>query len=277
MPPTSKSRRRPGSNASPRSLFARLGIPKSTRAPGGISRRRCRSNTSTVSRARPNAKLVLVTADDADTAGEGKTTTTWGLGDALNHIAKKAMICLREPSLGPVFGHERRRRAGLRSGGAMEDIICTHRRLQRHRLAKGILLAAMLDNHIHHGNDSHRRAAHRVGGRGDMNDRALPTSRWPWAARQRYPRQADSTSWGLRGHGHLLPVHLARRPQGSASADRGRLHARPEAGARPLPGHGAMTVLLKDAIKPNLVQTLENNPPSSTAALRQHRPGLQLP
>src|SRR5258708_3078929 len=124
---------------------------------------------------RPNAKLVLVTAMTPTPAGEGKTTTTVGLGDALNHIGKKAMICLREPSLGPVFGVK----GGAAGGGyaqvvPMEDI---NLHFTGDFSAIGLannLLAAMLDNHIHHGNelgiDPRRIQWRRVV---DMNDRAL--------------------------------------------------------------------------------------------------------
>src|SRR5207248_9444978 len=103
---------------------------------------------------RPNAKLILVTAVTPTAAGEGKTTTTVGLGDALNHIGKNAMICLREPSLGPVFGMK----GGAAGGGyaqvvPMEDINLHFTGDFNAIALANNLLAAMLDNHIHHGNE----------------------------------------------------------------------------------------------------------------------------
>src|SRR5580765_3873459 len=126
-------------------------------------------------KARPNAKLVLVTAISPTPAGEGKTTTTVGLGDALNHIGKKAMICLREPSLGPVFGLK----GGAAGGGhaqvvPMEDINLHFTGDFAAIAMAHNLLAALIDNHIHHGNelgfDLRRVTWKRVL---DMNDRAL--------------------------------------------------------------------------------------------------------
>ena len=135
----------------------------------------CRWTTSIRLQDRPNGKLVLVTAISPTPAGEGKTTTVVGLGDALNRIGKKALICLREPSLGPVFGMK----GGAAGGGyaqvvPMEDINLHFTGDFNAIALANNLLAAMIDNHIHHGNelgfDVRRITWKRVI---DMNDRAL--------------------------------------------------------------------------------------------------------
>ena len=215
--------------------------------------------------ARPLGKLVLVTAISPTPAGEGKTTTTVGLGDALNCIGKRAVIALREPSLGPVFGLK----GGAAGGGhaqvvPMEDInLHFTGDFSAIALAHNLLSAA-IDNHIHHGNelgiDVRRIAWKRVV---DMNDRAL-----------------REIAVGLGGPGNGFPrqdgfdivvasevmaiLCLATSLQDlrerlgnivvASTRDRQPIHA------RDLKVHGAMTVLLKDALAPNLVQTLENNP-----------------
>src|ERR1700704_1104947 len=155
--------------------LAKLGIPEDHLEPYGNFKAKVSLEYLDGLKARPNAKLVLVTAISPTPAGEGKTTTTVGLGDALNHIGKKALICLREPSLGPVFGMK----GGAAGGGyaqvvPMEDI---NLHFTGDFNAIGLannLLAAMIDNHIHHSNalgfDLRRIAWKRVM---DMNDRAL--------------------------------------------------------------------------------------------------------
>ena len=136
---------------------------------------------------KPNGKLVLVTAISPTPAGEGKTTTTVGLGDALNRIGKKAIVCLREPSLGPVFGVK----GGAAGGGyaqvvPMEDINLHFTGDFNAIALANNLLAALIDNHIHHGNalgiDVRRITWPRVI---DMNDRALRAS--PWSPRRHRP------------------------------------------------------------------------------------------
>src|SRR5467141_142969 len=155
--------------------LAKLGIPEEHLEPYGHFKAKVSLEYLAGLKARPNAKLVLVTAMTPTPAGEGKTTTTVGLGDALNHIGKKAMICLREPSLGPVFGVK----GGAAGGGyaqvvPMEDINLHFTGDFNAIALANNLLAAMLDNHIHHGNelaiDVRRIAWRRVV---DMNDRAL--------------------------------------------------------------------------------------------------------
>ncbi len=215
---------------------------------------------------RPDGKLVLVTAISPTPAGEGKTTTTVGLGDALNRIGKKTMICLREPSLGPVFGVK----GGAAGGGyaqivPMEDINL-HFTGDFHAIAAANnLLSALIDNHINHGNelriDPRLVQWKRVV---DMNDRAL---------RKIVVGLGGTANGFVREDGYDIVVasevmailclssslmdlkdRLARIIIGYTQGDRKPIYA------RDLKAHGAMAVLLKDAIKPNLVQTLENNP-----------------
>src|ERR1700719_1461696 len=214
---------------------------------------------------RPNGKLILVSAITPTPAGEGKTTTTVGLTDALNHIGKKAMLCIREPSLGPSFGMK----GGAAGGGyaqvvPMEDI---NLHFTGDFGAIGLahnLLSALIDNHIHHGNelgfDVRRIAWKRVM---DMNDRAL----------------RDITV-GLGGPGNGFPrqdgfdIVVASEVMAIFCLAKSLIDLKERLGnivvgyrrdltpihARDLKAQGAMTVLLKEALKPNLVQTLENNP-----------------
>ena len=212
-----------------------------------------------------DGKLILVTAISPTPAGEGKTTTTVGLGDALNHIGKKAMICLREPSLGPVFGMK----GGAAGGGyaqvvPMEDINLHFTGDFSAIALANNLLAALIDNHIHHGNelgiDVRRIQWKRVV---DMNDRAL--------------RQIVA-SLGGPGNGYpredgfdivvasevmaifCLATSLEDMKKRLGSIVIGYTREQKPVYARDLQAHGAMTVLLKDALAPNLVQTLENSP-----------------
>src|SRR5580765_4827351 len=216
-------------------------------------------------KARPNAKLVLVTAISPTPAGEGKTTTTVGLGDALNHIGKKAMICLREPSLGPVFGMK----GGAAGGGhaqvvPMEDInLHFTGDFGAIQLANN-LLAALLDNHLHHGNelgiDVRRIQWKRVL---DMNDRALrDITVGLGGTANGYPRQdgfdivVASEVMAI----FCLSTSLEDLKKRLGNIVVGYTRDQKPVKASDLHGHGAMTVLLKDALAPNLVQTLENNP-----------------
>ena len=200
---------------------------------------------------KPNGKLILVSAITPTPAGEGKTTTTVGLTDALNHIGKKAMLCLREPSLGPSFGMK----GGAAGGGyaqvvPMEDINL-HFTGDFHAITSANnLLAAMVDNHIYWGNalgiDQRRvvwRRVHRHERPRAALDRLLARRR-----RQRLPARGRVRHHGRLGdHGDLLPRQGPRRPQGAARQHRRRLYARPQAGARrDLKAHGAMTALLKE-------------------------------
>jgi formate--tetrahydrofolate ligase len=216
-------------------------------------------------KARPNAKLVLVTAMTPTPAGEGKTTTTVGLGDALNHIGKKAMICLREPSLGPVFGMK----GGAAGGGyaqvvPMEDINLHFTGDFNAIALANNLLAALLDNHVHHGNelgiDVRRIAWKRVV---DMNDRALRDIVVSLGGPGNgYPRQ---DGFDIVVASEVMAIFCLSTSLVDLKARLGRIVAAYTRDQKPvlasdLSAHGAMTVLLKDAIKPNLVQTIENNP-----------------
>jgi formate--tetrahydrofolate ligase len=214
---------------------------------------------------RKDGKLILVTAMTPTPAGEGKTTTTVGLGDALNRIGKKAAICLREPSLGPVFGIK----GGAAGGGyaqvvPMEDInLHFTGDFGAIQLANN-LLAALIDNHIHHGNelsiDSRRIQWKRVV---DMNDRALRDVVVSLGGTANgYPREdgfdivVASEVMAI----FCLATSLEDLKNRLGNIVIGYTREQKPVTARHLNAHGAMTVLLKDALNPNLVQTLENNP-----------------
>ncbi len=214
---------------------------------------------------RPDGKLILVTAISPTPAGEGKTTTTVGLGDGLNRIGKRATVCLREPSLGPCFGMK----GGAAGGGyaqvvPMEDINL-HFTGDFHAI--GIahnLLSAMIDNHVYWGNanalDTRRIAFRRVV---DMNDRSL--------------RQITSSLGGVsngfaREDGfditvasEIMAIFCLAKDLDDLTDRIGKIvvgytRERKAVCARDIKAHSAMAVLLKDALMPNLVQTLENNP-----------------
>ncbi len=214
---------------------------------------------------RPDGKLILVTAISPTPAGEGKTTTTVGLGDALNRIGKKTMVCLREPSLGPVFGVK----GGAAGGGyaqvvPMEDINLHFTGDFSAIALANNLLAAVIDNHIHHGNeldiDVRRISWKRVV---DMNDRALRDVTISLGGTANgFPRQdgfdivVASEVMAI----FCLATSVKDLKQRLGNIVIGYSRAGKPVTARDLKAHGAMTVLLKDALKPNLVQTLENNP-----------------
>ena len=212
-----------------------------------------------------DGKLILVTAISPTPAGEGKTTTTVGLGDALNHIGKKAVICLREPSLGPVFGMK----GGAAGGGyaqvvPMEDINLHFTGDFNAIALANNLLSALIDNHIHHGNtlgiDVRRITWKRVM---DMNDRALRDITVSLGGPGNgFPRQ-DGFDIGVASE--VMAIFCLATSLKDLKARLGKIvigYTRDQKPvlARDLNAHGAMTVLLKDALKPNLVQTLENNP-----------------
>jgi formate--tetrahydrofolate ligase len=213
----------------------------------------------------PDGKLILVTAITPTPAGEGKTTTTVGLGDALNRIGKKACICLREPSLGPVFGMK----GGAAGGGyaqvvPMEDINLHFTGDFNAIALANNLLAALIDNHIHHGNelgiDVRRITWKRVV---DMNDRALrEITVGLGGPGNGFPRQdgfdivVASEVMAI----FCLATSLKDLKERLGNIVVGYTSAQKAIRARDLNAHGAMAVLLKDALKPNLAQTLENNP-----------------
>ena len=214
---------------------------------------------------RPDGKLVLVTAITPTPAGEGKTTTSVGLADGLNRIGKQALVCLREPSLGPCFGIK----GGAAGGGyaqvvPMEDINL-HFTGDFHAIgAANNLLAALLDNHIHWGNalglDARRISWRRVV---DMNDRALRSTVCALGGiGNGFPRQDgfDITVASEVMAIFCLADNLEDLQRRLGNIVVGQTRERKPVTARELKAEGSMTVLLRDALQPNLVQTLENNP-----------------
>jgi formate--tetrahydrofolate ligase len=214
---------------------------------------------------RPDGKLILVTAMTPTPAGEGKTTTTVGLGDALNLLGKRAVICLREPSLGPVFGMK----GGAAGGGfaqvvPMEDINLHFTGDFNAIALANNLLAAMLDNHVHHGNELGV-DVRRIGWRRamDMNDRALrELVVGLGGVGNGYPR---TDGFNIVPASEVMAILCLATSLGDLKRRLGNIvvaqtRERVAVRACDLEAHGAMTVLLRDAIKPNLVQTLENNP-----------------
>jgi len=242
----------------------RLGIPEEDLEPYGRFKAKISLEYIESLKDRPDGKLILVTAISPTPAGEGKTTTTVGLGDALNRIGKKTMICLREPALGPVFGMK----GGAAGGGyaqvvPMEDINLHFTGDFAAIALANNLLAALIDNHIHQGNqlgfDVRRIAWRRVV---DVNDRALREIVVGLGGPGNgYPRQDGfdivvasevMAIFCLATSLQDLKERLGKIVIGYTAAQKPIL-------ARDLKAHGAMTALLKDALKPNLVQTLENN------------------
>src|SRR6187431_2600756 len=212
-----------------------------------------------------DGKLILVTAISPTPAGEGKTTTTVGLTDALNRIGKKAMSCLREPSLGPCFGMK----GGAAGGGyaqvvPMEDINL-HFTGDFHAITSAHnLLSALLDNHIYWGNslgfDARRVAWRRVL---DMNDRALRSIvNSLGGTANGFPREDgfDITVASEVMAILCLALDLKDLKKRLSNIIVAYTRDRKPVRARELKGHGAMTALLKDAIAPNMVQTLEGTP-----------------
>jgi formate--tetrahydrofolate ligase len=214
---------------------------------------------------RPNGKLILVSAINPTPAGEGKTTTTVGLTDALNHIGKKAMLCIREPSLGPSFGMK----GGAAGGGyaqvvPMEDINL-HFTGDFHAITSANnLLAALLDNHIYWGNalgiDQRRVAWRRVL---DMNDRALrQIVNSLGGVANGFPRE---DGFDITVASEVMAIFCLARNLEDLKQRLGNIvvaytRDRKPVRASDLKAHGAMTVLLKDALAPNLVQTMEGTP-----------------
>ena len=246
-------------------IAGKLNIPDSAIIPYGRTKAKIDPQHISSLNDRPDGKLILVTAITPTPAGEGKTTTSVGLTDGLNRIGKKALVCLREPSLGPCFGMK----GGAAGGGyaqvvPMEDINL-HFTGDFHAIgAAHNLLSALIDNHIHWGNkleiDARRIVWKRVA---DMNDRAL-----------------RSINCGLGGPGNGFPredgydITVASEVMAifCLATDLDDLKTRLDkivvaytrdhkpVHASDILGTGAMSVLLKDALAPNLVQTLENNP-----------------
>jgi len=243
----------------------KLGIPAEDLIPYGHYKAKVSLDYIASLAGRPNGKLILVTAITPTPAGEGKTTTTVGLGDALNEIGKKAMICIREPSLGPCFGVK----GGAAGGGyaqvvPMEDINL-HFTGDFHAIgAANNLLAAMIDNHVYWGNkldiDMRRVTWRRAV---DMNDRALRNIVTSLGgAANGFPREAgfDITVASEVMAIFCLASDLADLQRRLGQIQIGQTRDKKAVTAKDLFAAGAMAALLKDALAPNLVQTLENNP-----------------
>src|SRR5437868_3263457 len=243
----------------------RLGIEAENLDPYGHYKAKLSMDFVKSLQSKPNGKLILVSAITPTPAGEGKTTTTVGLTDALNHIGKKAMLCLREPSLGPSFGMK----GGAAGGGyaqvvPMEDINL-HFTGDFHAITSANnLLAALLDNHIYWGNakavDQRRVVWRRVM---DMNDRALRSIvNSLGGVANGFPRE---DGFDIVVASEVMAIFclasdlndLKRR---LANIVIGYTRDRKPVRAREIKAEGAMTALLKDAIAPNLVQTLEGTP-----------------
>ena len=246
-------------------IASKLGIPDSALEPFGRTKAKVSLEYIDSLADRPDGKLILVTAISPTPAGEGKTTTTVGLGDALNHIGKRAVICLREPSLGPVFGMK----GGAAGGGysqviPMEDINLHFTGDFNAIALANNLLAAMIDNHIHHGNelgfDVRRISWKRVM---DMNDRALRDITISLGGPGNgYPRE---DGFDIVVASEVMAIFCLAKSVADLKERLGNIvcgYTRDQKPilARQLRTHGAMAALLKDALAPNLVQTLEHSP-----------------
>ncbi|CAI8349874.1 MAG: Formate--tetrahydrofolate ligase [Gammaproteobacteria bacterium] len=246
-------------------IAKKIDIPEDSLEPYGHYKAKISMDFVKSLESKPDGNLILVTAISPTPAGEGKTTTSVGLGDALNLIGKKALVTIREPSLGPVFGMK-----GGAAGGGMAQVIPMED-INLHftgdfnaiQLANN-LLAAMVDNHIHHGNelniDVRRVAWKRVL---DMNDRALrKTVCSLGSVGNGYPREdgfdivVASEVMAI----FCLATSLQDLKEKLGNIVIGYTRKKEPILAKQINAHGAMTVLLKDAVMPNLVQTLENNP-----------------
>lgn len=246
-------------------IGASLGIPAEELLPYGHDKAKISADFIAAQRQKKDGKLILVTAINPTPAGEGKTTTTVGLGDGLNRIGKKAIVCIREASLGPCFGVK----GGAAGGGyaqvvPMEDINL-HFTGDFHAITSAHnLLAALLDNHIYWGNeqniDIRRIAWRRVM---DMNDRALRDIVCSLGGvANGFPRESgfDITVASEVMAILCLSEDLADLEKRIGNIIIGYRRDKSPVFARDIKADGAMAVLLKDAIQPNLVQTLENNP-----------------
>ena len=247
------------------SIANKLNIPHDQIEPYGHYKAKISLNYLDSLKTKDDGHLVLVTAISPTPAGEGKTTTSVGLGDALNKIGKNALVTIREPSLGPVFGMK-----GGAAGGGMSQVVPMED-INLHftgdfnaiQLANN-LLAAMLDNHIHHGNklniDVRRVTWKRVL---DMNDRALRKTVCSLGAiGNGFPRE---DGFDIVVASEIMAIFCLATSISDLKTRLGKIVVAYTRDKKPIlasdiNAHGAMTVLLKDAMKPNLVQTLENNP-----------------
>jgi formate--tetrahydrofolate ligase len=246
-------------------IGARLGIPESELLPYGHDKAKVSQDFINSVKTFEDGKLILVTAISPTPAGEGKTTTTVGLGDGLNRIGKNATICIREASLGPCFGMK-----GGAAGGGMAQVVPMeemnlHFTGDFHAITSAHnLLTAMIDNHIYWGNeleiDERRITWRRVM---DMNDRALrDTVISLGGVANGFARQ---TGFDITVASEVMAILCLANDLEDLQKRLGDIivaytRERKAIYARDIGADGAMTVLLKDAMQPNLVQTLENNP-----------------
>ncbi len=246
-------------------IGAKLDIPADALIPYGNDKAKIHYDFLGSLDKKPDGKLILVTAISPTPAGEGKTTTTVGLGDGLNHIGKRAMICLREPSLGPCFGMK----GGAAGGGYAQVVPMTDINLHFtgdfHAIgAAHNLLSALIDNHIHWDNelniDPRRITWRRVV---DMNDRALrDITSGLGGPGNGIPRQAgfDITVASEIMAVFCLATSLEDLQERIGNIVFGYTRKREPIRVKQLNAQGAMAALLRDAFQPNLVQSLENNP-----------------
>ncbi|MEO0957938.1 MAG: formate--tetrahydrofolate ligase [Pseudomonadota bacterium] len=246
-------------------IGAKLGIPSEHLLPYGHDKAKVSAAFIESLKDKPDGNLILVTAINPTPAGEGKTTTTVGLGDGLNHIGKNACICIREASLGPNFGMK----GGAAGGGYAQVVPMEEMNLHFtgdfHAITSAHnLLSAMIDNHIYWGNsleiDVRRVAWRRVL---DMNDRALRTiAASLGGVANGFPRE---TGFDITVASEVMACLCLADDLADLQERLGRIvvayrRDRSPVYCRDIGADGAMTVLLKDAMQPNLVQTLENNP-----------------
>ena len=242
-----------------------LSIPSSALKPYGHDKAKIDLNWLQQQPEREDAKLVLVTAINPTPAGEGKTTTTVGLGDGLNAIGKQAVMCLREPSLGPCFGMK----GGAAGGGyaqviPMEDINL-HFTGDFHAITSAHnLLSAMIDNHIYWGNDKEIDVRRVVWRRVlDMNDRALRHNMLSMGGvANGFPRESG---FDITVASEIMAILCLANDMQDLQARLGAIiigyrRDKTAVTCADIQADGAMTVLLKEAMQPNLVQTLEHNP-----------------
>jgi len=243
----------------------KLGIPTEHLLPYGHDKAKVGQDFIRSLEGRPDGKLILVTAINPTPAGEGKTTTTVGLGDGLNRIGKKAVVCIREASLGPNFGMK----GGAAGGGYAQVVPMEEMNLHFtgdfHAITSAHnLLSAMIDNHIYWGNsldiDERRIVWRRVM---DMNDRALRDMVVSLGGVSNgFPRQ---TGFDITVASEVMAILCLSKDLEDLQKRLGDIvvaytRAKAPIYCRDIKADGAMTVLLKDAMQPNIVQTLENNP-----------------
>ena len=248
-----------------RDIAAKLDIPYEDIVPYGHDKAKISAKYIETLKNNKNGKLILVTAINPTPAGEGKTTTTIGLTDALNHIGKKAVASLREPSLGPNFGQKGGAAGGGRSQVIPMEDINLHFTGDFHAITSANnLLAAMVDNHIYWGNeqniDSRRITWKRVV---DMNDRALRDVVLSLGGvKNGFCRQSgfDITVASEIMAIFCLSENLADLTKRLGKIIIGYRYDKTPVTASDIHAEGAMAVLLRDALAPNLVQTIEHNP-----------------